>query len=192
MVCVTSWIAHRISVRIRRVQRPGGPDRRRRLPRASTRAASGTRSQDLSPVDQSHVRPAAARCSGRSGETERSATAGPARGRAGPSTAELADGGPDERPAPRQAVSRPRPATRRLSVALRQLAMTEEQVKGLLSLGRVERRPPERLRPAAAPRGCRLPGRPGVPARQGGPLGIGEGTDRSRSSPTRRACGPRS
>jgi signal transduction histidine kinase len=30
-----------------------------------------------------------------------------------------------------------------LSVALRQLAMTEEQVKGLLSLGRVERRPPE-------------------------------------------------
>ena len=30
-----------------------------------------------------------------------------------------------------------------LDVALRQLAMTEEQVKGLLSLGRVERRPPE-------------------------------------------------
>jgi signal transduction histidine kinase len=30
-----------------------------------------------------------------------------------------------------------------LSVALRQLTMTEEQVKGLLSLGRVERRPPE-------------------------------------------------
>jgi signal transduction histidine kinase len=30
-----------------------------------------------------------------------------------------------------------------LSVALRQLAMTEEQVKGLLSLGRVESRPPE-------------------------------------------------
>jgi signal transduction histidine kinase len=30
-----------------------------------------------------------------------------------------------------------------LNVALRQLAMTEEQVKGLLSLGRVERRPPE-------------------------------------------------
>ncbi len=29
-----------------------------------------------------------------------------------------------------------------LNVALRQLAMTEEQVKGLLSLGRVERRPP--------------------------------------------------
>jgi signal transduction histidine kinase len=31
-----------------------------------------------------------------------------------------------------------------LSVALRQLAMTEEQVKGLLSLGRVDRQPPER------------------------------------------------
>jgi signal transduction histidine kinase len=30
-----------------------------------------------------------------------------------------------------------------LAVALRQLAITEEQVKGLLSLGRVERRPPE-------------------------------------------------
>jgi signal transduction histidine kinase len=30
-----------------------------------------------------------------------------------------------------------------LNVALRQLAITEEQVKGLLSLGRVERRPPE-------------------------------------------------
>jgi len=30
-----------------------------------------------------------------------------------------------------------------LSVALRQLAMTEEQVKGLLSLGKVERRPAE-------------------------------------------------
>ncbi|WP_435010614.1 ATP-binding protein [Tundrisphaera lichenicola] len=31
-----------------------------------------------------------------------------------------------------------------LNVAIRQLAMTEEQVKGLLSLGRVEPRPPER------------------------------------------------
>ena len=30
-----------------------------------------------------------------------------------------------------------------LAVALRQLALTEEQVKGLLSVGRVERRPPE-------------------------------------------------
>ena len=33
---------------------------------------------------------------------------------------------------------------RTLDVAIRQLAMTEEQVKGLLSLGRVEARPPER------------------------------------------------
>jgi signal transduction histidine kinase len=37
----------------------------------------------------------------------------------------------------------PRPGDETLDVALRQLAMTEEQVKGLLSLGRVERRPPE-------------------------------------------------
>jgi signal transduction histidine kinase len=36
----------------------------------------------------------------------------------------------------------PQPGDETLSVALRQLAMTEEQVRGLLSLGRVERRPP--------------------------------------------------
>jgi signal transduction histidine kinase len=35
----------------------------------------------------------------------------------------------------------PQPGDHSLDVALRQLAMTEEQVKGLLSLGRVERQP---------------------------------------------------
>lgn len=38
--------------------------------------------------------------------------------------------------------SPPRPGDETLDVALRQLAMTEEQVKGLLSLGRLEQRPP--------------------------------------------------
>ena len=38
--------------------------------------------------------------------------------------------------------SPPGPGDRTLEVALRQLAMTEEQVKGLLSLGRVEAGPP--------------------------------------------------
>ena len=66
-----------------------------------------------------------------------------------------------------------------LSVALRQLAMTEEQVKGLLSLGRVESRPPTLCDLRPAPRGGRHPGRPGVPARRG----------RRSSSPARRSAG---
>ena len=84
----------------------------------------------------------------------------------------------------------PRAGDETLDVALRQLAMTEEQVKGLLSLGRVERQP-------HAP--CdlgRLLGDVALlvdPSCQHAGVDLRRhvtGTGRSASWPTRRASGP--
>ena len=68
--------------------------------------------------------------------------AGPARRRAGSSASQLAHRSAHERPVARQTPSAPA-GDETLAVALRQLALTEEQVKGLLSAGRVERSLPE-------------------------------------------------
>ena len=191
MAAVTSWIAHRISGRIRRVRAPGRPDRRGRLPRARPRADRQRRGPGPRAVDQPHVRPAA-RDAGR-----RSASRS-GRGLLAQLAAGLAHQLRNSLTGARMSVQlhakrcAGRGGDRSLDVALRQLRMTEEQVKGLLSLGRVEERP-------AAP--CdlgRLVGDVAVlvdPACQHArvDLAVGPRTmSRSTCWPTSRACAPRS
>jgi len=76
-----------------------------------------------------------------------------------------------------------------LNVALRQLAITEEQVKGLL-LSRPSRAPTARsLRREATPRGYRPVGPSLVPARQGhAPPSAGRGAAGIRRRPVERPC----
>ena len=139
VVAVTSWIAHRISGRIRELQQQvariaagdfegfePGPrgDEVQDLAGSINRMCTQLKQMQQTIRQSERTRLLAQLAAGLAHQTE-----------------ELAHRGADERPAPREAV--PAPAgDETLDVALRQLAMTEEQVKGLLSLGRVERQPP--------------------------------------------------
>jgi signal transduction histidine kinase len=139
MVLVTSWIAHRIGVRLRRVQRQVArivEGEFQELPLGGERDEVEDLSRSIN-----HMCVQLKNMQRTIGETERSRL-----------LAQLAAGLAHQL---RNALTGARlsvqlhakryPAPgddQTLSVALRQLAMTEEQVKGLLSLGRVESRPP--------------------------------------------------
>lgn len=142
MVLATGWVAHRITGRIRRVQ-----DQVARLVDGDFRelAPAGEHGQDeVAELSRSinHLCQRLREMQRTIRETERSSL-----------LAQLAAGLAHQLrnalTGARMSVQlharrHPAPAgDRSLDVALRQLAMTEEQVKGLLSLGKVERRPAE-------------------------------------------------
>ncbi len=168
---------------------PGGPDRRRRLPRARPGRPAGRGRRPL-PLDQSPVRPAP-RDAADDPRDRALAPAGAARGRPGPSTAERADGSPDERAAPRPPASGPgrRPEPGRGPAATGDDRGTG-QGPALAREGRAT--PGGGLRPRPA----RSRTSPSWSTRRastpGWPSPIARGVGRSRSSSTRRACGPRS
>ena len=165
MAAVTSWIAHRIGVRIRRVERQVARiaegdfheldlgrerDEVQDLSRSINRMCVQLREMRRTIQQSERTRLLAQFAAGLAHQLRNSLT-----------------GARHERPAPRAGGIPAPDGDQSLDVALRQLAMTEEQVKGLLSLGRVERRPPEVFDLRAAPRGRRPAGRSVVPARQG-------------------------
>jgi signal transduction histidine kinase len=140
MVLITGWIAHRISDRIRRVERQVALiaegdfkeldlDRERDevhdLSRSINRMCLQLRKMQQTIRHSERARLLAQFAAGMAHQLRNSITG-----------ARISVQLHSKRyPAPQEDQS--------LSVALRQLTMTEEQVKGLLSLGRVERRPPE-------------------------------------------------
>jgi signal transduction histidine kinase len=139
MVFITSWIAHRIGVRIRRVQRQvarivegefqplplgGQRDEVEDLTRSINHMCLQLKDMQRTISETERSRLLAQFAAGLAHQLRNSLTG-----------ARLSV----------QLHARRYPAPgddQTLSVALRQLAMTEEQVKGLLSLGRVEGRPP--------------------------------------------------
>jgi signal transduction histidine kinase len=138
MAAVTSWIAHRISGRIRRVQRqvariaagefeefdPGpANDEVRDLADSINRMSAQLRGMRQTIRQSERTRLLAQLAAGLAHQLRNSLTG--ARMSIQLHTKRFP----------------PRAGDETLDVALRQLAMTEEQVKGLLSLGRVERRP---------------------------------------------------
>lgn len=138
MAAVTSWIAHRISVRIRKMQRQvariaagdfEGFDAGRRSDEVQDLAGSINRMCDQLKQMQRTIR-----------QSERTRLLAQL-------AAGLAHQLRNSLTGARMSVQLharrfpPREGDETLNVALRQLAITEEQVKGLLSLGRVERQP---------------------------------------------------
>ena len=165
MVLVTSWIAHRISGRIRRVQQQvaGSPPA---TSGSSTPAAGMTRSADLT-VSINRM------CSQLKGmrqtiqQSERARLlAQLAAGLAHQLRNSLTGARMSVQLARANAI-RPRPATRRSRSPCGSSRSPKSRSKGLLSAGRVERQPPEVCDLATAPGGCRTSGRSGMPARQG-------------------------
>ncbi len=140
MAGVTSWIAHRVAERIRRVERQvaliaEGDFRELELGREQDEVRDLSRSINRMCVQLRELRGTVAKS-----ERER-LLAQLAAGLAHQLRNSLTGARMSI-----QLYARRHPAAggdQSLEVALRQLAMTEEQVKGLLSLGRVERRPPE-------------------------------------------------
>lgn len=139
MVSVTGWIAHRISRRIRRVQgevarvasgdfggldEDGGQDEIRDLVRSFNRMCAQLREMQQTIRQSERTRTLAQFAAGLAHQLRNSLTG------ARMSVQLHAKRHP------------PREDDRSLEVALRQLAMTEEQVRGLLSLGRLETRRP--------------------------------------------------
>jgi signal transduction histidine kinase len=139
MVAATSWIAHRISGRIRRVEQqvariaagdfegfdPGPPsDEIRDLSRSIQSMCNQLKQMQQTIRQSERTRLLGQLAAGLAHQLRNSLTG------ARMSVQLHAKRFP------------PQPGDETLNVALRQLSMTEDQVKGLLSLGRVERRPP--------------------------------------------------
>ncbi len=168
---------------------PGGPDRGRRLRGFWTRRP-GRRGPAAGSLDE---------FDGQSIETDAAdhpavradAAARPARGRTCPPTQELAHGSQDERPAPRQTVSAQagRPDARRRPPATGDHRGADEAAP----LPRPHRAAAARaLRARAAPRRCRPPGRPFVPACQGRSPSSARRWSADHRGRRGRAFGPRS
>ena len=164
MVLVTSWIAHRISSRIRRVQQQVA-----RIAAGDFRELDpGGRRDEVADLTVS-INRMCSQLKGMRQTIQQSERAGLLAQLAAGLAHQLRNSLTGARMSVQLHAKR-HPAQagdETLAVALRQLALTEEQVKGLLSAGRVERSPPEVCDLRSSWRDVARPGRSGVPACEG-------------------------